>query len=149
MKRTSETDRLQSLIDRCFGLADEAKRRGDAPVGSLLVGSDGEIVAEASERSRTEDIFAHAELLVIKAAAKILQNNDLSGSTLITTNEPCFLCSYAVRQTKISRVIFVIETFGTGGYSSNHPILAAGDIGRWGPAPEILKATELLPPDAE
>ncbi len=149
MKRTSETDRLQSLIDRCFRLADEARRRGDTPVGSLLVGADREIVAEASERNRTEDLFAHAEFLVIKAAVKILQNNDLSGSTLITTNEPCFLCSYAVRQTKISRVIFAIETLGTGGYSSNYPILAAGDIGHWGHAPEILKTTELLPPNTK
>ncbi|MGD9563841.1 MAG: nucleoside deaminase [Pyrinomonadaceae bacterium] len=149
MKRIDETDRLQSLIDRCFRLADEARRRGDTPVGSLLVGADGEIVAEASERNRTEDLFAHAELLAIEAAVKLLQNNDLKGFTLVTTNEPCFLCSYAVRQTRISRVIFAIETLGTGGYSSNYPILAADDIGHWGPAPEILKATELLPPNAK
>ena len=149
MKRTSETNQLQSFIDRCFGLAEEARRRGDTPVGSLLVGADGEILAEASERNLTEDLFAHAELLAIQAAVKILQTNDLSGFTLITTNEPCFLCSYAVRQTRISRVVFAIETLETGGYSSNYPILAADDIGHWGAAPEILKAAEFLPPNAK
>ena len=86
-------------MKRCFELADESRKRGDTAVGSLIADASGEIIAEASEQNRTNDLFAHAELLVIQQAIKIRRSNDLSGLLLFTTNEPCFLCSFAIRQT--------------------------------------------------
>lgn len=132
------TDVNRKLMKRCFELAEEAKKRGDTPVGSLLADAGGEIIAEASEQNRTKDPFAHAELLVIQQAVKLRQGDDLTGFTLFTTNEPCFLCSFAIRQTSISRVVFARRTLGIGGVSSNYPILSADDIGNWNPAPEII-----------
>ncbi|MGE3467323.1 MAG: nucleoside deaminase [Pyrinomonadaceae bacterium] len=145
----NETEWLQSLLDRCFELADAAGRRGDTPVGSLVAAADGEIIAEASERNRTHDIFAHAELMAIQAAIRTAQSSNLIGLTLVTTKEPCFLCSYAIRQARISRVIFAIRNAETGGYSSRFPILTADNIESWGSAPEIINTAELLPPNAK
>ncbi|MBX3295801.1 MAG: nucleoside deaminase [Acidobacteria bacterium] len=125
-------------MNRCFELAEEAAARGDTPVGSLLADSEGNIVAEAGERNRTSDLFAHAELLAIREAIRTLGTNDLSGFSLITTNEPCFLCSYAIRQTGISRVAFARKTPGIGGATSNYPILSATEIAAWPDPPRII-----------
>lgn len=131
-------DANELLMNRCFELAGEAKQRGDTAVGSLLVAANGEIIAEASEQNRTKDLFAHAELLVIQQGIRIRQSEDLTGCTLLTTNEPCFLCSFAIRLTKISRVIFSRRALGIGGVSSNYPILSANDIETWKTGPEII-----------
>lgn len=130
------------LMERCFELAKEAQMRGDTAVGSLLTAADGTIIAEAGEQNRTGDLFAHSEILAIQRSIANLQDQDLSGCTLYTTNEPCFLCSFAIRQTSISRVIFVRDTPGIGGVSSNYPILSADDIPNWTPAPEVVCLAE-------
>lgn len=125
-------------MERCFELAEEARKRDDTPVGSLIVDSDGKILTEASEANRTDDLFDHAEFLAVRQTIKFRQNNDLSDCTLFTTNEPCFLCSFAIRQTRISRVVFAKKTLEIGGVSSNYPILSANDVGYWKTAPEIV-----------
>lgn len=132
------TDVDQKFIKRCFELAEEAKLRGDIAVGSVLVGMEGEVISEASERNRTSDTFSHAELLVIQQAIRHRQSDDLTDCALFTTNEPCFLCSFAIRTTGISRVVCVQRTLGIGGFSSNYPILSANDIEIWKAAPEII-----------
>jgi tRNA(adenine34) deaminase len=132
----------RELMDRCFELAEEAKLRGDSAVGSLVVDADGKIVTEASEQNRTQDIFAHAEFLVIQQAIGIRQRNDLHGFTLVTTNEPCFLCSFAIRHTSISKVVCAKATPGIGGITSNYPILSANDINDWRTTPEIVFISE-------
>ncbi len=132
----------RELMDRCFELAEEAKLRGDSAVGSLIVDADGKIVTEASEQNRTQDIFAHAELLAIRQAISIRHSDDLTRFTLVTTNEPCFLCSFAIRRTSISRVICSKRTLEIGGISSSYPILTANDINNWKTTPEIVFISE-------
>lgn len=132
--------RSTRLMEKCFELAGEAKERGDTAVGSLIITENGEIIAEAGEQNNSRDLFAHSELLVIQEAVKIRRSNDLSGCTLFSTHEPCFLCSFAIRQTSISRVIFARSTPQIGGVSSRYPILAATDIETWGRPPEIVFA---------
>ena len=125
-------------MNRCFELAEEAAARGDTPVGSLLADSEGNIVSEAGERNRSSDLFAHAELLAIREAMRVLGTSDLFGLSLVTTNEPCFLCSYAIRRTGISRVAFARKTPGIGGATSDYPILSATEIAAWPDPPEII-----------
>lgn len=131
-------DRFTTLMEKCFEIATEARERGDTAVGSLIIAAGGEIIATAGEQNRTLDLFAHAELTVIQKAIKETRSNDLSGCTLFSTHEPCFLCSFAIRQTSISRVILAHRTPQIGGISSRYPILAATDIETWGPPPEIV-----------
>jgi tRNA(adenine34) deaminase len=90
---------------RAVALARIARANGDTPVGSLVV-RKGRIIAEGFEVVKKHmDISGHAELIVIRNACSELQTLDLSGCTLYSTAEPCFMCSYAIRQTRNSKVI--------------------------------------------
>jgi hypothetical protein len=78
------------------------------------------------------DISGHAELIAIRNACSALQTLDLSGCTLYTTAEPCFMCSYAIRQTHISKVIIGRPASKAGGISSHPLILRDAQIAGWG-----------------
>ncbi len=78
----------------------------EVPVGAVLV-LDGEIIARAGNRTRTDcDPTAHAEMLVIREAAKKLSNYRLERSTLYVTLEPCPMCAGALVQARVGRVVF-------------------------------------------
>ena len=125
-------------MQRCRQLAAEAVRGGDAPVGSLVV-RDGTVVAEGVEavKART-DVTAHAEILAVRGACAALGMFDLSGATLYTTTEPCVMCSYAIRQTRISKVVIEKRTEKGGGVTSQYPILTDESFPVGGPPPEII-----------
>lgn len=121
---------------RCIQLAEEAKRSGKTPVGSLIVYHD-EIIAEAMEgEAELPQIMSHAENLAIIKATKKLNTNDLSECSLYTTVEPCFMCAYLIRQTRIKEVVYGTTT-GAGGHSSAYPILTAADIQPWKSNPKV------------
>ncbi len=125
------------FMRRCIELALEAKGRGDTPVGSLVVRS-GEIVAEASELLPSGlDPSAHAELIALREACRALGSRWLEGCILYSTAEPCFMCSYAVRQTRIDQVVIGHPVPKVGGVSSEFAVLTA-PIEGWGPPPRIL-----------
>jgi tRNA(adenine34) deaminase len=123
---------------RAVALARIARANGDTPVGSLVV-RKGRIIAEGFEVVKKHmDISGHAELIVTRNACSELQTLDLSGCTLYSTAEPCFMCSYAIRQTRISKVIIGGRASKAGGISSQHPILTDAQIAGWGEPPEIV-----------
>lgn len=125
-------------MERCIELAKIAKERGDSPVGSVIVSGD-KIIAEGIEANKSKrDVTCHAEIEALRGAVRIKGSNDLSDCVLITTHEPCLMCSYAIRFHKISKVVFGISTGEIGGYSSNYPILIATDIKRWCEPPVIV-----------
>ena len=126
-----------ALMRRCIALARIAEQRGDAPVGALIA-RNGQVVAEASERVDSAlDIAGHAEVVAVHRACQTLGTLDLSGCVLYTSAEPCLMCSYAIRQTGIGRVVFGAEVPAIGGVSSQYPILVATDIPGWPPPPVI------------
>ena len=88
---------------------DEARTAGDAgevPVGAVLV-RDGRIVARAgNERERRGDPTAHAEVLVLRAAAEAAGTWRLDGATLVVTLEPCPMCAGALLAARIESVVF-------------------------------------------
>ena len=105
-------------------------------------------VAKAEEQSPAgSDPFAHAEILAVVDALAAVSRTSLRQATLYTTNEPSFLCSYAIREARIARVVFAVESPGIGGATSAYPILKAAEIDRWGSPPRIeqgLLAAEYL-----
>lgn len=110
-------------MQRCLALARRALAAGDVPVGSLLV-RDGHVIAEGYERTRARlDPTAHAEVEALRAACATLGTLDLSGATLYTTVEPCVLCAYAIRATRIQRVVFGACAGTLGGVTGPCPIL--------------------------
>src|SRR5699024_8597678 len=70
---------------------------GDVPVGAIVVGPDGTVVAEASNRREADaDPIAHAEVLAIRAAARAHGDGwRLEDCTLVVTLEPCVMCAGA------------------------------------------------------
>jgi tRNA(adenine34) deaminase len=88
---------------------EEARAAGDAgevPVGAALV-RDGRIVARAgNERERRGDPTAHAEVLVLRAAAEAAGTWRLDGATLVVTLEPCPMCAGALLAARLERVVF-------------------------------------------
>lgn len=123
---------------RCGELADEARSAGNTPVGSL-VALGSKVISEASEAVPAgPDPFAHAELLVVREAMERADGSGLDDATLYTTHEPCFLCSYAIREADIRRVVIKTPTPGIGGATSRYPILIATDVPRWRHSPKVV-----------
>ena len=112
----------QSAIDltmmrRCVELSAAAVRAGELPF-SCVVCRDGEIVAEAINRVVAEgDVTRHAELLAISAAQGFLGRTDLSDCTIYSSVEPCPMCSFPIRETRIGRVVYAISSPMMGGLS--------------------------------
>lgn len=123
---------------RALVLARAGLAAGDAPVGSLVV-RGAEVLAEGTESVKAaRDVSAHSELIAVREACRKLGTFDLSGCTLITTAEPCYMCSYVVRRTGISRVVVGARVRSVGGASSRHPVLNDAEIEGWGRPPEVV-----------
>src|SRR6266508_3165488 len=113
----------QEAIERCIELARVSAQRGNHPFGSLIT-RNGALVAEGENLVITElDPTAHAETVASRNACRAVGSLDLTGCTLYTSCEPCWICSTAIRETNISRVVFAAPGPTIGGYSSPHPIL--------------------------
>jgi tRNA(Arg) A34 adenosine deaminase TadA len=88
--------------------AEAAGRRGEVPVGAVLVdGDSGEILAAAgNEVEARRDPTGHAEALVIRAACRIKDAPRLPGCDLYVTLEPCTLCAAAIAFARLRRLHF-------------------------------------------
>ena len=96
--------------------ARKAAEAGEVPVGAVLVDPRGEIVARAGNRTRRDcDPTAHAEILVIRAAAAALGQERLGGYTLYVTLEPFAMCAGALAHARISRVVYGAADPKSGG----------------------------------
>jgi tRNA(adenine34) deaminase len=126
------------FMNRCIELALTAKKRGDHPVGSVVV-QGGRVIGEGIEGGRTfNDISRHAEMEAIREATQLLKSQDLSGTVLYTTHEPCIMCSYMIRHTRIEMVVTGIKVPETGGFSSAYPLLLDKTIKKWGNPPGLV-----------
>lgn len=87
--------------------AREAAEGGDVPVGAVVVGADGQLLAAAgNRREREQDPVAHAEILALQEAAQRLGSWRLSGCRLYVTVEPCPMCAAACVLARLSQVVF-------------------------------------------
>jgi tRNA(adenine34) deaminase len=87
------------------GLA--AASRGEVPVGAVIVGPDGSVLAKAGNRTRElNDPTAHAEIAAIRAACAVLGQERLTGCDLYVTLEPCAMCAAAISFARIRRLYF-------------------------------------------
>lgn len=98
--------------DELMGLAiDEARAAAarepaDVPIGAVVVGPDGAVLATAGNRREAdEDPTAHAEILALRAAARTTGRWNLTGVTLAVTLEPCTMCAGAIVLARVQRVV--------------------------------------------
>nr|WP_294525127.1 nucleoside deaminase [uncultured Rhodopila sp.] len=94
-------------MDEALAEARSAAVRGEIPVGAVVLGPDGAILARAGNRTEQDfDASAHAEILALRAAAAALNNPRLTGCDLVVTLEPCPMCAHAISLFRIRRLIF-------------------------------------------
>src|SRR4051812_10719246 len=105
------------MMRRCVELSTDAVRAHELPF-SCVICRDGEIVVEATNRvARDRDVTRHAEIVAISQAQKILGRKDLSDCTIYSNVEPCPMCSFPIRETRIGRVVYAISSPMMGGFS--------------------------------
>ena len=79
----------------------------DVPVGAVILGPDGAIVARAhNQREEQRDPTAHAEIVALRAAAAAVGGWRLDGHTIVVTLEPCTMCAGAITAARIARVVY-------------------------------------------
>jgi tRNA(adenine34) deaminase len=93
-------------MERALAEARLGAERGEVPVGAVLVAPDGRSVADHNRTRETADPTAHAEMLVIRAAAERLGDWRLLDHTLYVTLEPCAMCAGAIVLSRIPRLVF-------------------------------------------
>ena len=84
-----------------------AAARGEVPVGACVLSAAGELLARAgNEVEARHDASAHAELLAMRRAARMLGSPRLVGCTVAVTLEPCPMCAAAMVHFRVGRVVF-------------------------------------------
>ena len=102
--------------------AKEAGQKGEVPVGAVLIGKEGLLAAAGNNPIGLADPSAHAEILVIRHAARHLQNYRLPETTLYVTLEPCIMCMGALIQARIDRLVYGAADPKTGAAASVYTI---------------------------
>ncbi len=96
-----------SHMELALAEARAAGKRDEVPVGAVVVGPDGDVLAQAGNRTRElSDPSAHAEMLAIRSACATLETERLTGCDLYVTLEPCAMCAGAIAAARIARVYF-------------------------------------------
>ena len=100
-------DAAPDPMSLAFAEARAAARRGEVPVGAVVVGPGGAILARAGNRSEElHDPSAHAEMLALRAATRLRGGQRLSDCALYVTLEPCPMCAGAAVHFRIGRIFF-------------------------------------------
>ncbi len=87
--------------------AEAAAARGEVPVGAVVLGPDGTVLARAGNRvEERNDPTAHAELLALREAAALRGSPRLPDCDIVVTLEPCPMCAQAISLFRIRRLIF-------------------------------------------
>lgn len=110
-------------MNKALGLAYQAEAMDEVPVGAIIV-KDNQLIAEGyNQPITTNDACAHAEIVAIRAAGKLLKNYRLPNTTLYVTLEPCAMCAMAIVHARIEHLVFATQDPRTGAAGSIHQLL--------------------------
>ena len=130
------------MMERCIRLSAKATKNGELPFASLICKGNDLLVETTNLVARDGDVTRHAEIVAMSEAQKALGRRDLADCTLYSTVEPCAMCSYAIRETRIARVIYSIKSPMMGGLSKwnvlRDPELSQAMPEIFGPVPEVV-----------
>ena len=112
------------FMQEALAEARAAAAAGEVPIGAVLV-HDAKILVRSGNRTiRDNDPTAHAEIIVLREAARLLGNYRLSGTTLYVTIEPCSMCAGAMIQARVPRLVYGAEDPKGGAVRSCFAILS-------------------------
>lgn len=130
------------MMERCIRLSAKATQSGELPFASLICKGNELVVETTNLVMRDGDVTRHAEIVAMSETQKTLGRRDLADCTLYTTVEPCAMCSYALRETRIARVIYSIKSPMMGGLSKWNVLrdleLSQAMPEVFGPVPEVI-----------
>ena len=110
-------------MERALALARRAADMGEVPVGAVLV-RNGSVLTEAHNLiESTPDATAHAEMLLLREGARLLQSWRLDGVTLYVTLEPCPMCAGAMGLARIDRLVYGAPDPKKGAVDSVYDVL--------------------------
>lgn len=143
----SEQDRF--WMERAYQLAQRSEAEGEVPVGAVVV-LGNRLIAEGWNRPiQSHDPTAHAEMVALKKAGKVLENYRLPKTTLYVTLEPCPMCAGAMVHARVKRLVYAASDPRTGSAGSvfnlvdderlNHQIEAVSGVMQE-PCSQLLKA---------
>jgi tRNA(adenine34) deaminase len=117
--------------------ADRARKKGEVPIGAVLVADNHQVLAAEHNRTITlNDPTAHAEILALRSAAAKIGNYRLLNTMLYVTVEPCPMCMGAVIHARVSQVIFGTRDPKWGAAGSLYDF--AADL-RFNHQPEVIE----------
>ena len=96
---------------------------GEVPIGAVIVHEDAVLARSGNRTIRDNDPTAHAEIIVLREAARILGNYRLAGTTLYVTLEPCAMCAGAIVQARVPRLVYGADDPKGGAFLSCFNIL--------------------------
>ncbi len=112
-------------LRHAMSLAERAASEGEVPVGAVLVGADGTLLAEGWNRPiALHDPTAHAEIMAMRLGAAALGNYRLTGSTLYVTLEPCAMCAGAIIHARVGRLVYGAQDPKAGAVHSVYDLIA-------------------------
>jgi tRNA(adenine34) deaminase len=105
----------QKWMSRALELAKAAGDADEVPVGAVIVNARGQLIAEGqNRRERDSDPTAHAEILALREAGRVLHSWHLNQCTLYVTLEPCPMCAGAIVQARIGLLVYGADDPKTG-----------------------------------
>src|SRR6266536_1275160 len=112
-------------MQQALRAADEARERGEVPVGTCIV-AGGAVLAVAGNRTRTDqDPTAHAEILALRQAARSVNNYRLTDAAVYSTIEPCVMCAGALIQARVKRLVYGARDEKAGAVESHFDICSS------------------------
>lgn len=115
------------MMARALIQARMAGAAGEVPVGAVIVGANGLILAEMGNNCvGRNDPSGHAEMVAIRTAAQAINNYRLPGVTVYVTLEPCAMCAALMVHARINRLVFGATDPKSGGVVSKYNIGADG-----------------------
>lgn len=102
-------------MSQALELAQQAGEAGEVPVGAIIINENNQLIAATQNRKERDfDPTAHAEILALREAGKILKNWHLNDCTLYVTLEPCPMCTGAILQARLGLLVYGADDPKTG-----------------------------------
>jgi tRNA(adenine34) deaminase len=135
-------ERDREIMARCIALSRASGAAGEYPYGAIIIRGSEEVAASTNRVAHDGDVTRHAEVVAISAAQKTLGTVSLDDCTIYANVEPCVFCCYAIRESRIGRVVYGLQSPHMGGVSKWN-VLADQDLSRampevFAPPPEIV-----------
>jgi tRNA(Arg) A34 adenosine deaminase TadA len=113
---------IEDYVRRAIRVSLDARAAGNHPFGAILVAPDGSIALEAENTVITEnDVTDHAETNLIRTASRTIPPDQLAGYTLVTSCEPCAMCSGAIYWSGVRRVVYGLSEPRLAELTGHHP----------------------------